>query len=659
MAPGTSERGSATADSDGRFAPGTILGERYRIEALAGRGGMGTVYRARDTRLGRDVAIKTVNAPFTERFEREARAISALNHPHICTLYDVGAVEGSGYLVMELVEGEPLRGPMPWKEAARHAADVCDALEAAHRKRIVHRDLKPANVLLTPLGVKVIDFGLARQEPGGETTVADLTAVGAVAGTAAYMAPEQAAGGRVDTRSDLWAVGVLLFEVLTGRLPFHGQSASAMLAEVLDPSELTLEFSPAIPAEVGRIVRKLLSKDPAERYQHADDVAVDLRAVVRDASQGSAVSVPARSPRSPRTRRWLWVAVATVVVAAAGVLGVLRWRQPRVHAPIPSKFREANEFVARAIPMTQEDLPRARQLLEKALALDPAFAYARAYYGFTHVLLIDYGQSNDSSWLYKAEAEARRALEDDPNSARAHAALAIAYSYQGRQELIPQEARTIMELDPSDRDGPMMLASYYQWNGEYDQSQALLNSIVAVDPLFLPARANIGENLRLMGDAAGSIREQRKILDQEPKSWYALTFMAMAHMTQGNIGKSREALATARSLEPENYQGRVLWALQLAIEGRRTEALEAMGADVLKYGEFLNVVSNVSEFYAVLGDRVKALEWLDRAVRAGDERANWFERDPLLANVRDEPRFRQIVDGIRYRQEARRRQIRN
>jgi tetratricopeptide (TPR) repeat protein len=618
---------------------------------------MGEVYRARDTRLGRAVAIKTVNAPFSERFEREARAISALNHPHVCTLYDVGSYEGAGYLVMELVEGEPLRGPMPWKEAARHVADVCDALDAAHRKGIVHRDLKPDNVLLTPLGVKVIDFGLAKQEHAGETTAAAATAAGTVLGTVAYMAPEQASGKPNDARSDLWAVGILFFEILSGRLPYLGRSASAILAELLDPSPLALELPPDVPAEAARIVQKLLAKDPAERYQHADDVAVDLRALGREASHLSTAA--ARAPiSSARKRRWMWPAVGVVALAAAAVFGVLHWRAPRVHAPLPSKIAEANEYVARAIPMTQEDLPRARQLLEKALVLDPAFAYARAWYGFTHVLLLDYGQSNDTSWLNKAEAELRRALKDDPNSARAHASLAMVYQYQGRMDLMPPEARKTLELDPGERDGTMMLAMYHQWSGEYEQSQALLKALVTADPLFIPARVNIGENLRLMGDAAGSIREQQKIIDQDPKSWYALTAMAMACMTQGNIAKAREMLTTARSLQPANYQGRVLWALQLAIEGRRVEAFEAMNAEVLKYGELINVASNVAEFYAVLGDRAEALDWLNRAVRAGDERADWFERDPLLTNIRQELRFRQIIDGIRFRQEQRRKPAR-
>jgi len=224
------------------LAAGTRLGP-YEVVGLIGAGGMGEVYRAHDTRLGRAVAIKTVNAPFTERFEREARAIAALNHPHICTLHDVGSFEGIGYLVMELVDGHPLRGPLPWKEAVRHVAEVCDALDAAHRKGIVHRDLKPGNVLLTPLGVKVIDFGLAREEHAGETTVAGVTAPGPVLGTVAYMAPEQASGRPADARSDLWAIGMLLFEVLSSRLPFRSPRPRGSLRSCwrrIRPSDISM-----------------------------------------------------------------------------------------------------------------------------------------------------------------------------------------------------------------------------------------------------------------------------------------------------------------------------------------------------------------------------------------------------------------------------------
>jgi Tfp pilus assembly protein PilF len=339
---------------------------------------------------------------------------------------------------------------------------------------------------------------------------------------------------------------------------------------------------------------------------------------------------------------------------------VQRWRTPRVHAPLPSKVPEANEYFQRALLFlnTRQDLPRAREMLEKALALDPRFAHARAWYGFTDVLLIDAGQSNDTSWLYKAEAELRRALEDDPYSAKAHASLGYVYFYQGRKELVPQEARKTMELDPGEVDGPSLLAIYHQWNGEYEESQALLKALLAANPLWVPGRMNIGENLRQMGDPAASIREQQKVLEQDPQNMPALQYMVLASMTEGDAARARETLATALRLEPRNYTLRLLRALQFAIEGRRADALQAMDAEVLKYGELISFASNVAEFYAVLGDRPTSLEWLDRAVRAGDERADWFERDPLLANIRQEPRFRQIVDGIRDRRGQRDRKAR-
>jgi Tfp pilus assembly protein PilF len=637
---------------------GTRLGP-YEVLGLIGAGGMGEVYRARDTRLGREVAIKTVNAPYTERFEREARAISALNHPHVCTLYDVGSIGATAYLVMELVEGQPIRGPLPWTEAARHVADVCDALEAAHRKHVVHRDLKPGNVLLTPRGVKVIDFGLARQDQAGEATSAVSTRVGTVMGTVGYMSPEQAAGQSGDSRSDLWAVGMLLFELLSGRLPFRSQNASAMLAEIVDSVPLVVALPPDVPRDATRIVEKLLSKNPAARYQHAADVAVDLRALLGVTTHAT-LATPAVARLRGRTRRWWTAAVIALVLTVGAGIGVWHLQRPHARGPLPSAVPEANEYLGRALLFmgTRQDLPRARQMLEKALALDPAFAYARACYGLADLLMIDSGASNDTSWLYRAEANLRRALEDDPGLARAHATLAYAHIYQGRQDLALQEVRRAIELDPEEKEGSSVLAIYHQYNGEYEQSQALVRRLLEIDPLFFPARVNLGENLRQMGDPAGSIREQEKVLEQDPKNWYALMFTAMAGMTQGNLAKAREALTTARSLQPENHMGRVLWALLLAVEGHRAEALQAMDAEALKYGELNIATSLVAEFYAVLDDRSKAVDWLDRAVRAGDERADWFERDPLLVSIRQEPRFRRIVDGIRYRQEQRKKSAR-
>src|SRR5262245_42038122 len=214
-------------------------GERvgpYQVVSLLGNGGMGEVYKAHDTRLGRDVAIKVSTIAFNERFEREGRAVAALNHPNICQLYDIGALpSGSGYMVMEYIDGERLRGPMPVKEALRIAGQIASALEVAHESGIIHRDLNPGNVMLRADGsVKVLDFGLAKVSDVA-TTVTEhsptymATHSGVILGTAAYMAPEQARGRVVDKRADIWAFGVLLHELLTGRCLFDGEDLAGTL----------------------------------------------------------------------------------------------------------------------------------------------------------------------------------------------------------------------------------------------------------------------------------------------------------------------------------------------------------------------------------------------------------------------------------------------
>ncbi len=272
-----------TGAGEVHFSSGSMAGP-YRIAERLGAGGMGEVYRAQDTRLPRTVAIKTLRARFTERFQHEARAISVLNHPNICTLYDVGSQDGIGYLVMEYVEGRPLEGPLPVAEALRLAIQIASALEAAHEKGILHRDLKPGNILVSKSGVKLLDFGLAKFVPvaiGPEqvTMTASLTGVGQVIGTPAYMSPEQIEGKAVDARSDLFSFGLVFYEMLSGRRAFQATSQNGLMAAILkeDPAPLA-----AIPAAVERVLRKCLEKDPAQRWQTAADLRRTLEGIAAD-----------------------------------------------------------------------------------------------------------------------------------------------------------------------------------------------------------------------------------------------------------------------------------------------------------------------------------------------------------------------------------------
>ena len=305
-------------DPNMALAAGSKLGP-YEIIGLLGKGGMGEVYRARDPRLNRDVAIKVSTQEFSERFEREAKVVASLNHPNICHLYDVGP----NYLVMELVEGEAPKGPMPLEEALRIAQQIVAALEAAHEKGVTHRDLKPANIKVKSDGaVKVLDFGLAKSapDPGSQETVSmSLTESGVVVGTAAYMSPEQAQGKEVDKRSDIWAFGVVFYELLSGQRLFKGDSMADTLVQVMTK---TPDWT-RIPANVQPLLRRCLERDPHRRLR---DIG-DSMALLETASTVAPGVEPA-----PSRRPWLlWGGFAAATLAALA-LAILYFGQQRPSA---------------------------------------------------------------------------------------------------------------------------------------------------------------------------------------------------------------------------------------------------------------------------------------------------------------------------------------
>jgi Tol biopolymer transport system component len=356
------------------WAPGTKLGP-YEIVAPLGAGGMGEVHRARDTRLEREVAIKAIPAALAgdeqlrQRFEREAKAISSLNHPHICTLYDVGhaaAPAGTGneapgqllYLVMELLEGESLadrlqKGPLPIHEVLRYGSQIASALDAAHRQGIVHRDLKPANVMLTRTGAKLLDFGLARTAAGGTPPISGaagvssqmatalgqegrpLTSQGTILGTFQYMAPEQLEGTDADARTDIFALGALLYEMATGKRAFEGRSKTSLIAAIVTSHPPSIaSVTPMTPPALDHVVRRCLEKDPDDRWQSAHDVAAEMQWISEAGSQaGVAAAINIRR----RTREGLAWSLAAALGVAAVVVGIASLS--RLSGPAPRAFR--------------------------------------------------------------------------------------------------------------------------------------------------------------------------------------------------------------------------------------------------------------------------------------------------------------------------------
>jgi serine/threonine protein kinase/Tol biopolymer transport system component len=320
---------------------GTRLGP-YEILSAIGAGGMGEVYRARDTRLDRIVAIKVLpahladNPELRERFEREARTVASLNHPHICTLFDIGRQDATEFLVMEHLEGETLaqrlaRGPLPLEQLLQFAIEIADALDKAHRKGVTHRDLKPGNIMLTKSGAKLLDFGLAklRQDAAPATPLSQLptaagavTAQGMILGTLQYMAPEQVEGktDQIDARTDIFAFGAVVYEMATGRKAFEGTSQASLIAKILetDPPPMS-SIQPMTPRALDRAVRTCMAKDPDDRWQTARDLVRELKWATESRDHGSEAGAVAPEKKSRNAALWILLGALAVIVAGGAV----------------------------------------------------------------------------------------------------------------------------------------------------------------------------------------------------------------------------------------------------------------------------------------------------------------------------------------------------
>ena len=324
-------------------------------------GGMGEVYKAKDTRLDRTVAVKVLpphtaeNPEARQRFEREARAVSSLNHPHICALYDVGCQEGMDYLVMEHLEGESLShrlaaGPLPAAEALRYAIHIAEALADAHRHGIFHRDLKPGNIMLTKSGAKLLDFGLAKLRKDPDSTLGpslaptrtkDFTESGAILGTVQYMAPEQLDGKEVDARTDLFAFGAVLYEMLAGRKAFVAETPAGIITAIMASQPPPVSTLQPVTRALDHVIERCLAKDPEARWQTARDLAGELQWIAQDGPQPASTTAAAGVPQFAARRRRSSIAIAAAAVAVLlGATALLvGWLRPKPFEPTLVRFQ--------------------------------------------------------------------------------------------------------------------------------------------------------------------------------------------------------------------------------------------------------------------------------------------------------------------------------
>jgi len=601
--------------------PGETLGP-YQILGLLGRGGMGEVYLAEDTRLDRKVAIKISHERFSGRFEREARAISALNHPNICTLYDVGP----NYLVMELVEGELLRDWLKRRPAAerilRIASQVLEALRAAHRVGIVHRDLKPQNIMVRFDGyVKVLDFGLAKRTPAGDATqiestvtIEDVTVPGQVLGTVAYMSPEQILGQAVDERSDLFAFGIILYEMLTQQHPWPRTSHVDTMHAILHDDPSDVDAASLGGAALASVLQKLLRKNPAERYPSAEATLEALTASAARASSGTTGTSP-QKPMLPGKNR-----AVNAEAHEAYLKGRYCWER-----------------------RNEENLWKSKEYYEQAIEKDPCYALAWAGLAASYNMLAAYGASPRAETYPRAKVAATRALELDSKLAEAWTTLArikteYEWDWAGAEEMY----KRAIELNPNYGTAHQAFAVHLAAVGRPLEAVAAAQRAREVEPLSTSLNANVGWFYYLSRQYDRAEEECRKLTEMEPNYSYGHDFLGSVYL---QIGKRREAIAEIRQavlLSKRSVMELMYLGHALGVSGFRAEAQKIL--EELKNLSRRRYVppEYIAVVYEGLGDADATFQWFEKAYQ---ERSmhSWVYPDPRHDPIRSDSRFKELM----------------
>jgi TolB-like protein len=763
------------------LASGTMLGP-YEILSPLGAGGMGEVYRARDTRLGREVAIKVLPASFSRdadrlrRFEQEARAASALNHPNILTIHDLGTQDGAPYAVAELLEGETLRerlaaGPLPAREAVGLAVALAQGLAAAHEKGIVHRDIKPENLFVTRDGrLKILDFGLARIAAGQPSATSAPTAPGTepgmVLGTASYMSPEQVRGQPSDARSDIFSFGVVLYEMLSGRRPFRGDSPVETMNAILRDDPPSLEAEGDVSAALERILRRCLEKSAERRFQNARDLAFALESIAMVPSRGQA---PAAAPGVEGARRsiavllfkdlagdaenahlGLGLADATITELAAmksllvrPTAAILRYRErptdpetagrelgvdavvdgsfqrsgsklrvtvqlvrtadgrslwgAKIDTSLDDIFRmqdEVSRKIAEAldIELTPADERRSRragaatgrayelylkgrlelcadttlpnvnaaiECFEGALELEPGFALAQLGLADAYTRM-DFSIDPEGDWYARAEAMCQRALAVAADLPEGRYLRGKLLWHPRRGWDAPGAMREVSAAivgRPGLNEAHHFLGQILNHLGLLREAEAAFGRALAIDPDDHYAQIHLGLSRYLQGRFAEALDGTKPPAARTPTPW-SIYQIALCQL---HLGRGGDALATLERLSRQ-FPGNVLLfslrGLVAALGGDDARALEQIELVVRNrklFGHYHHAQYDVACIEASLGNKAAALEWLTEASRNGFPCVPFFETDPWLEPLREEPGFQGLIETLKGEREGYRR----
>ena len=712
--------------------PGQTLGH-YRLRERVGEGGMGVVWSALDTTLGREVALKLLPDAVAQdparlaRLESEARAIAALNHPGIVTLYSIEEAEARRFLTMELVAGQGLADlvppeGMPFRDFLRVALPLAEAVSVAHRRGIVHRDLKPRNIMVTAEGqVKVLDFGLAQSPPSlQDIDVSDRTTKtlggASITGTLAYMSPEQLQGLPADPRSDVFSLGVVLYEMATGRRPFEARSAAELVSAILrDQPVPPTRLRPGLPGRVDRLIARCLEKEPRYRLQSAVDLGWELEQLKaesgREGGQPRTIAVlPFVDQSREKDQDYLCDGLAEDILIALGKVkgfrvasraASFRFRSPDadvketgrrlgveaiVHGSVRkagSRLRLAVELVdvadgfeiwaevfergvedvfavqgevthaiARALTVdltegdeatlrtpatadveawdhyqqarrhfyrySKKEMPVARDLFERAIARDPA--YARAWAGISDCAAFLYANAGRRPEdLDQADAASRRALALDPGLAEAHASWGVTLSLRGRHEEAEQAFETAIRLNPE-----LFEAHYFYARDAFAQ-----------------------------GDLEKAIRQYEEAIRIRPEDYQSPLLVAQSFE---DLGRAAEARAVRRRgiriaeehlrLRPDDARALYMGANGLVALGETDRGLEWADRALALDPEDPMLLYNIACIRSMAGATEAALDCAERAVAAGLRHKGWFEHDSNLDAIRPHPRFQALMAGL-------------
>jgi serine/threonine protein kinase/Flp pilus assembly protein TadD len=732
----------------------------YRIHERLGGGGMGVVYRAEDTRLGRQVALKFLPEDLSkdptalERFKREARAASTLNHPHICTIYDIGDFEGQPFIAMELLEGQTLRyriaaKPLSLEELLDLAIQIAEALSVAHAKGIVHRDIKPPNIFITGQGqVKVLDFGLAKLAPQAVraaaaaatdgATVANIadsavTDRGTAMGTITYMSPEQARGEEVDTRSDLFSFGAVLYEMATGQQAFAGATNAVTFDLILNRQPApALSLNPALPADLVRVINKAIEKDPELRYQGAGELLSDLKRLRRDTSSGklTAAQGAARSQPGMETRRSLAVlylsnksgspedeyfrdGITEDIVIELSKIKDLRvfpisavsaYRDKPVAEPQVGEQMGATHVLSGSIRRAGSRLRLTAQLVETRtghaiwaerydrqledvfaiqdeiahsiagalkLALSEQEKVAIGKAATVNVKAYDYylrGRQFFHQFRRKtyefAQQMFERAIEIDPNYARAYAGIADCSSFLysnfqvGPSSLLKADeaSRKALELDPDLAEAHAARGLAVSLRRQFDEAEKEFRAAMRLDPNLFEAYYFYARTLF----AAGKMEEAAKMFEQaqrvNPDDFQTASLLAQVYHKLGRKvdcdtahRRSLEIIRKHVELHSDDARALYMGANALSHLGERRQALDWNERALAIDPDDAGILYNVACVYSVLGEADKAVDCLERSVALGMRQKEWIENDADLDPLRNHTRFRALLNGLERR----------